>query len=86
MHAPHVNSSGHACLGNIEYPFWEMVGKLKFSVAAQLIIGFLQTVNTHDDEWGKSVVFWPLYHGDGPTRRDKDNEARRRRRFKAKAG
>lgn len=83
MHAPHVNADGHPCLGNIEGSFWEMVGKLNFSVAAQLIIGFLQTVNTENDDWGKTVVNWPLYHGNGPTRKDKANEARRRRRAKA---
>lgn len=58
MHAPHVSSHGHACLGNTQDLFPMLIEKREFSHAAQLAIAFVESVNT-SDSWGKCIELFP---------------------------
>ncbi len=59
INAPHVNSEGQPCLGNISDILPELIGKRDFATAVQLAIAYLQTANT-EDPWGRRVNLWPV--------------------------
>lgn len=55
---PHSHGGGDMCYGNIGSDLATLMGKFEFSLAAQLVIEFLQTINEADD-YGKRVRDWP---------------------------
>jgi hypothetical protein len=59
MQAPHVFPRGNPCLGSIGGTLPELIGQCEFSVALDLCIQFLQTVNTADVA-GKHITAWPI--------------------------
>jgi hypothetical protein len=62
MHAPHVNSEGKACLGNMEEVFPDLIARYEFATVAQLAIEFVQTVNSTErgEAWGPTITSWPV--------------------------
>lgn len=58
MHAPHVSSNGHACLGNMADVFPMLIKKREFASAAMVAIAFIEAVNVADT-WGKHIPRWP---------------------------
>jgi hypothetical protein len=62
MNAPHVYSDGHACLGNVEDLFPELIAKRDFASALQLAIVFIESVNVNDSA-GKKIDHWPVARG-----------------------
>lgn len=66
MNAPHVSDGGHACLGNTQDLFPELIRKREFASAVQLAIAFLESVNK-DDPWGRRIEQWPVARRAGDT-------------------
>jgi hypothetical protein len=64
-HAPHVDSSGKACLGNMSEMLPEVLASGDLGIIALLAIQFVQSVN-FDDVWGRGIVAFPVV--------DKDNK------------
>jgi hypothetical protein len=58
-HAPHVNSSGRACLGNMTEMLPEVLASGDIGVIALLAIQFIQSVNI-DDPWGRKIASFPV--------------------------
>lgn len=58
MNAPHVFNDGHACLGNTQEIFPELIANYEFAAAAMVAIQFVESVNV-DDSAGKHVKKWP---------------------------
>jgi hypothetical protein len=59
MHAPHVFSDGRPCLGNIGETLPSLIANCEYSVALDLCIQFLQSVNLSDVA-GKYIDKWPI--------------------------
>ena len=59
MQAPHVFPRGNACLGSIGDTLPSLIGNCEYSVALDLCVQFLQSVNTADVA-GKHIEKWPL--------------------------
>lgn len=59
MNAPHIFNDGHACLGNAEIPFIELMSSLELSSAVGLAISFVENANVAD-EAGQYIYKWPL--------------------------
>lgn len=57
--APHVWNSGNACLGNTEAIFADLFAQRQWSVAAQVAIRFIESVNLVNDRAGPYIVNWP---------------------------
>jgi hypothetical protein len=57
--APHIWSTGEACLGNTAEVFPELIGAYEFSAAAMVAIQFVESCNT-DDPAGKQINKWPV--------------------------
>ncbi len=53
---PHIRQA-RPCLGNIREGVAKLVGEFEFAAAAQVLIDFLKTVNSHD--WRLPVFYWP---------------------------
>ena len=58
FHHPHVDSSGHACFGNIDQAITEFLGTGEYAAAVTLIISFLETMNPADYNAG-TIENWP---------------------------
>jgi len=43
--APHIDSDGEACLGNMEEVFPELIANYEYSIVIQLAIQFVESVN-----------------------------------------
>lgn len=60
---PHVMAPhGSCCFGNVGVGIMELVGKLEYSLAAQVILRFLETANP--DDWYAPVDKWPVAGSD----------------------
>jgi hypothetical protein len=62
MQAPHVYSSGKACLGNITETVCELIASYEFAALTMVAIQFIESVNT-DDAAGKYIDRWPIATG-----------------------
>jgi len=60
--APHVKSTGNACLGNMKDLLPQLIGKREFAVATTMAIAFVESVNVNDG-WGKHIDLWPVAEG-----------------------
>lgn len=58
MYAPHVTSSGQACLGNTREVFADTLAQFEFVQAAGIAIRFVENANV-SDPWGAQVNRWP---------------------------
>lgn len=58
MQAPHIFEDGHACMGNSEEVFSDLIAKFEFPLAIMMAINFVEDVNT-DDAVGRFVNQWP---------------------------
>lgn len=58
MQAPHVFKDGHACMGNTEEIFPELIANYEFAAVAMVAIQFIESVNV-DDAAGKFIDRWP---------------------------
>ncbi len=58
MQAPHVWAGGNGCLGSIDQTLPQLVAQYEYSSAVQLMIAYLESVNT-DDQAGQHVAKWP---------------------------
>lgn len=61
MNAPHVNSEGRPCLGNIRDLMPQLIQDRQFASAVQIAIAFLESVNV-DDAWGRGINSWPIHN------------------------
>lgn len=59
MHAPHIFSSGKACLGNAQEVLPELIANYQFSIIAMYAIQFVESVNV-EDAAGKHIDNWPV--------------------------
>ncbi|HNN62720.1 MAG TPA: hypothetical protein PKH78_06745 [Candidatus Obscuribacter sp.] len=59
MNAPHVNSSGEACMGNMKDVFSTLITQRQFAACVEAAIAFVEAVNV-DDTWGKNINNWPV--------------------------
>lgn len=59
MHAPHVFSSGEACLGNMSEVIPELAANYEFAALAMVCIQFVESVNV-DDQAGTHIDKWPV--------------------------
>lgn len=57
--APHVSSTGSACLGNASAMFADLYRQREFEALLHLAINFIEQVNVEDSA-GQSVRLWPL--------------------------
>lgn len=58
MHAPYVFSDGTSCVAEIQETLAELVATFDLSIACELAIQFIETVN--DDEAGRYLGRWPI--------------------------
>ena len=58
MQAPHIFEDGHACMGNSEEIFADLIAKFEFPLAIMMAINFVEDVNV-DDQVGGFVDHWP---------------------------
>jgi hypothetical protein len=58
MAAPHVRSSGHACLGDFYGSLPRAIREFRLFDAVSLAIDLVQNVNVQD-AWGSDIHFWP---------------------------
>ncbi|MDR2541616.1 MAG: hypothetical protein LBD11_07885 [Candidatus Peribacteria bacterium] len=58
MMAPHVFSDGHACLGNMEKAFADLLSNREYFAAMLMAIKFIESVNVSDIA-GKCINHWP---------------------------
>ena len=59
MHAPHVWSDGHACLGNMTGVFQGLLARGDYYAAVDMAIKFIESVNITDGA-GKYLFQWPI--------------------------
>jgi len=59
MNAPHVNSVGNPCLGNIKEMIPQLIGRHEYPALIMMAIAFLESANV-DDQWGQSLSSFPL--------------------------
>jgi hypothetical protein len=57
--APHVNSSGTPCFGNISETVTELIAKYEIVMLIEVLFSFLESVNIHDTNGGALVHYWP---------------------------
>lgn len=58
-HAPHIFSSGYACMGNYQKEFPRLIANLEMATAAIMAIRFPESANVND-AYGKKIKYWPL--------------------------
>jgi len=58
MHAPHVFSEGHPCLGSIEDVVPDLLSNYEYAALIMVVIQFLESVNPNDDA-GQHITEWP---------------------------
>ena len=58
MQAPHVFEDGHACMGNSEEIFSDLISKFELPTAIMMAINFVESVNV-DDGAGTKIRAWP---------------------------
>lgn len=56
---PHDTGGNKLCLGNIQEGIAQLTAEYEYSVVAQILIEFLQTIN-EEDQYGKRVWDWPI--------------------------
>lgn len=56
---PHHAENNEPCLGNIKEGIAKLVGAYEYSVVAQILIQFLESIN-EEDSYGKRVYEWPV--------------------------
>jgi len=59
MFAPHVQSNGRACLGNLAEMIPPLVAQYQFAALAMIGIQFIESVNVNDG-WGAHINKWPI--------------------------
>jgi hypothetical protein len=59
MNAPHVNSEGNPCLGNMKDVFPTLIARREFASAIEAAIAFVESVNVNDS-WGTHINQWPV--------------------------
>lgn len=59
FNAPHVDSGGYACLGNMREVFHVLISERDFPAAVEAAIAFVESVNVNDS-WGAMIDRWPL--------------------------
>lgn len=63
MQAPHVDSSGKLCLGNMTEMMPQLLGELDIPVLISMILQFLESANM-DDPWGRIIDSFPVVNTD----------------------
>jgi hypothetical protein len=58
-HHPHQQDDGYPCLGNIKEGIAKLAGAYEYSVVAQIMIQFLESID-EEDSYGKRVYNWPV--------------------------
>lgn len=57
--APHINSNGEACLGNMEEVIPQLTADYEFAALAMVCIQFVESVNVNDSA-GQYINRWPV--------------------------
>lgn len=59
---PHIKASGVCCLGNLSDGVAKLIAEYQYSVLAQIMIRYLQSVNSSD--WYYNIERWPKKKGE----------------------
>lgn len=59
QNAPHVDSQGDPCFGNIEGMIYELIGKHEVVMLIELLITFIESANVREDA-GRTINEWPV--------------------------
>lgn len=56
---PHVDMTGHPCLGNIQHSLIDLIARYEFAPVTDIALKFLQSCNERGGYW-ENLVRWPI--------------------------